>query len=581
MAYKPLDSSDVAAKTLDSFKRLYNVKTSDALLLGSSTITNEMKCIGTFVDLDRVKKKDRIDGLIELLRIPRASTFSIHTILETINERSQYHTQRQFEDTTSMVKRSLALAFSDDTIAEKISETLILVVYFVVFERLQQLEYALPAVIGEYLNKVLLTTEVGSFYTALPDLKTGNNLELMGQYGLLELSSIFESLIGICNQSFDASADPKIVAKIMASVISRCLEIPQEIEPNSDDFQVHTTLVPILDYSNHDNQRMNAHFDIDRRTDEVLLLLDIEKCPSKNGTCEVFISYNPIHELVQFEKIYGFSPPLESQTPSYMNCCIDKTFLARNMHLDLFYKWFDIKPCIQFCILDGAVYINDCIESFKWLTLPFSTQGFPTQSPAKFLYDENVPRVFAQHFSKARGGDAKDFIDVCEEQVELSEKNGSESIGMPQLAWVLQYTLDGETLHGRFDRKQIPELPGYNSTLARESFQAYLLTYFQWRQHQLQDKLAYLSSSLQNVAIHELHFITQLLRQNDENKSLLLSDTKLDYKKFQTPPIPPLLQNSNHQFSKPVTQENTNAQESFSLTDPQAEYQYYEDFFSP
>ncbi|SCU85291.1 LAFA_0D14884g1_1 [Lachancea sp. 'fantastica'] len=581
MSFKPLGPSDVATETLQKFKQLYNVKTSDAFLLGSSTITDEMKCIGTFVDLDLLRNKNTSDGPIELLRIPHVSTFSIHTILNIINDKSQYPTQQQFEDTISIVKQFLASSLSNDAIAANLSETLVLVVYFVVFERLQQMGYALPAIICDFLSNVLLTTQVGSFYTALPDFKTDVNLELMGQYGLSDLSCVFESLVDICSQSFDAAADPKVVASIMASVISRCLEIPQELEANSDDFQVHTTLVPILDYANHDNQRVNAHFDIDRQTNDLLLYLDIEKCLDKGGICEVFISYDPIHEFVHFQKVYGFSPPLEPDTPSYMNCCLDKKFLASNMNLDLFYKWFDIKPCVQFCFFDGRVYINDCIESFKWLTIPFFTQEFPTQPSAKFFYDEQVPKIFARYFARARGGDAGDFIDICQEQVEYSQQSGSESIDMPQLAWVLQYAQDNVTVRRRLDKKQITELSEYNFKLARDSFVAYLLKYLQWRQKQLQDKLTSLSISLKSVATLELDMITQVIRQRESNGCLFLSDTNLDRNRFQDQPIPPLLATSSHRYSSPATQERVNFEDQFSSTDPQAEYLYYEYFFSP
>ncbi|SCU85754.1 LAME_0D02630g1_1 [Lachancea meyersii CBS 8951] len=581
MHFLPLKQTDVVSKTLDKFKRCYGVEVRDGFILGQSTITDSVKCIGAFLDLDKLVEENASNDMVQLLRIPAISTFSIHTILEIVNQRSQYSTERQFQDTTGSIKRIFALCCENAVIIENLSETLILIMYFLILELLQQMGYALPEIVSEYLNNVLLTTEVGSFYTDLPAYATCANLEIMAQYGLADLYSVFQSLVDFSERNFEDQFEPQVVANIMASVISRCLEIPHELEPNSEDFQVQTTLVPILDYINHNNELVNAHFDVDRQTNDVLLLLDLDQCRGRKGLTEVFISYSPVQELVHFEKIYGFSPSLDPQMATYMNLCLDKTFLSQESSLDLFFKWFEIKPCVQFCILADTVYINDCIESFYELTIPFSADADSTYSSTNFRYDKKAFKVFAEHFARARGGDAKDFEEICDEQVEQNESNSCEGIDLPQLAWMYYYCVDGKSRCGRLDKGQIIRLSGYDLASAKKRLLAYLSRYFQWRQDFLQKKLPLISASMRRVAVHEQTLIAKLLCQVEQGESIFLSDAKVDSEKLQEYPIPSLLKDSYHHYSSSTISEGDSVQECFLSTDELSEIQYYSDFFSP
>lgn len=90
--------------------------------------------------------------------------------------------------------------------------------------------------------------------------------------------------------------------QIHQAVKSRVLEIPHAVG-DGDDFETNVTLVPLLDYANH-NSAYNAVFDVDRATRDVLLRLET---PVEAGQ-EVFISYSPGKNKNTFFRTYGFMP---------------------------------------------------------------------------------------------------------------------------------------------------------------------------------------------------------------------------------------------------------------------------------
>ncbi|SCV06123.1 LANO_0H22606g1_1 [Lachancea nothofagi CBS 11611] len=547
MGIAPLNNDDTAISTFDMFKSSYGIKSAPGFFLGQSTITDKTKCIGGFVDFDLLNLTDAGDNMVELLRVPETGTFSIHTVLDILN---QHENQQKFKDTNNQVKHMFGLCCENPVVLEHLSETLILIVYFIIFERLETTGYALPGIISAYLNNVLLNTDVRSLYSDLSSYCSGLDLELMAQYGLSDMHRIFQSLVEFCRCNFEAEINPQLVAKIMASVVSRCLEIPHEDDQGCDDFYVRTTLVPVLDYINHDNRLINAHFDVDRKTNDVLLLLDLDRVSQKTGILEVFISYSPVVEVVHFEKVYGFSPASFPQNVIYVNLCLDKHFLSLNGELDLFYKWFEIKPCIQFMWKDRQVYINDCIDSFQMLLIPFLNGPSRENSCPAFTYSRSVHQRIANHFSEARGSDSDDYSDACKDLIVQQESSSSEAIGLPQLAWTYHHNIEGEEKAERLDKEQILEMYNGKLTQAIESFQSYLCRYLKWRLEKLDSHIGQLSSFGQALAGHEQSLINHFLQQITHNKPVYWSDTNTlnNQGQGQECAIPSLLEESAHVY---------------------------------
>ena len=64
-------------------------------------------------------------------------------------------------------------------------------------------------------------------------------------------------------------------------------------------------MVPILDFVNH-NHHSNSYFDIDRRTNDIVLKLRSNVQMIANEKFEVTISYDPEDNIKEFLYTYGF-----------------------------------------------------------------------------------------------------------------------------------------------------------------------------------------------------------------------------------------------------------------------------------
>ncbi|KAI5961873.1 CTM1 [Candida pseudojiufengensis] len=98
------------------------------------------------------------------------------------------------------------------------------------------------------------------------------------------------------------------------AVMSRSLEIPRglEEEEDSDDYVVDVSLVPILDFVNH-NRSSNSYFDIDKDTNDVILKLKSNEVKKKVGKFEITITYDDLDYTTDFFIAYGFNMPYESE----------------------------------------------------------------------------------------------------------------------------------------------------------------------------------------------------------------------------------------------------------------------------
>lgn len=98
----------------------------------------------------------------------------------------------------------------------------------------------------------------------------------------------------------------------LSVVKTRSLSIPRSVQStedgidasNSQDFVIDATLVPLLDFANHSSEHSNAHFDVDRKTGDILLIFTGDK----DKKSEIYISYEICQSVDAFVMNYGFIP---------------------------------------------------------------------------------------------------------------------------------------------------------------------------------------------------------------------------------------------------------------------------------
>lgn len=148
---------------------------------------------------------------------------------------------------------------------------------------------------------------------------------------------------------------------------SRVLEIPQAIDPtettqngpDKTDFVVNTTLVPLLDFANHDENN-NAFFDVDRKTNDILLKY-LHQAPGKH---EVFIKYSDIVSVQLFVSTYGFIPKAKEEIfelkigEADIHDFINEIKGTKGVKYELIMKWLEMLPTVQFINTPKKLGIN-------------------------------------------------------------------------------------------------------------------------------------------------------------------------------------------------------------------------------
>ncbi|OWB79909.1 hypothetical protein B5S32_g4149 [[Candida] boidinii] len=316
----------------------------------------------------------QINSDIELLRIPQSSVLNIYNFLEIVknliefeenvsklspnNEISQdeiefYQKYKQSEIIKKCIK--------EITNFLKPKESLILVGYligFIVCFKLREF-YQIKDEYGNRNNKILNPLCKFNQYlfilqkTKIESINSEDLISLdyyyelfpgetnfISQYLFLqEINEEFEFIKFINNEFGEKDKvnkikliDSDLFLQILSAVSSRTLEIPRQVEEEregegegegeedegdeGDDFTIDVTLVPILDFVNHDNIKLNSFFDIDRETNDIILKLDYElykrnyKFLKDLKEIEIFISYSPIEEIFKFFFNYGFIPKI-------------------------------------------------------------------------------------------------------------------------------------------------------------------------------------------------------------------------------------------------------------------------------
>lgn len=268
--------------------------------------------IGVFFSLPNTKlAEDRI----ELLRCPRSSVYNIYTLRDMIGCRLENGEKNVLKKVLGIVFRNCGPSESNIIIAHFIA--------FLIVSKGDLSRNEWKKSIKKYLN-VLLETNVGNLYTdqrdALNDFISDFQGNILLNSFVNELN-IWEEIVAELNEELEEEVRLEEVLQICGAVRSRVLEIPRGVDGDDDgddggyeeddgDYYVDVTLVPVLDFVNHDNKMKNAYFDVDKLTDDVILYFD------KKGTLpgeefEIFITYDENEDLHRMFTNYGFIPRSE------------------------------------------------------------------------------------------------------------------------------------------------------------------------------------------------------------------------------------------------------------------------------
>ena len=511
-------------------------KLNECVQLRKSELDDPNSGYGIYVSVKGNVSNGSLDGA-ELLRIPPYSAFNIHSILKIINDSSYYATPENCELTRTKVKEIFGKFTQDDELTTTISETTILIFYFMLFMYIEG-QYEIPTILRRYLHEVLLKTYIKNSIT---EHKTF--LQFYGNYPtVITLESNFQafkrffSKLHLGTPEADIPSEEQL-RQVYAAIISRVLEIPHEVSPDSQDYTTSTTLVPILDFVNHaTGSDANAAFDIDRSTGDILLRLEGEphighkeraKEEEEEDKFEVFIQYATTIEVISFYITYGFIPVPPRQPTNvnhtFFNISIDRNYIsARQPERRLFYKWLNVVPAIQLCYVDESVgwVINDVATNWEELLLPDMTNdnggGFTHWTYDKYAYETLVQfHCKLEKIDRDDGTSLTNLRAMYRNAVLTQERNGTDFIEFPQVAWSLSFTKgSGKQVRKRVTKGEalavLRDLPQQERIQAQNSFLGFLREYLKWRVQELsysQDE----QNSEQELYVFESHVLGLLL----------------------------------------------------------------------
>lgn len=506
------------SSVVDWFTKNTGVKVSEALSVEYSFFQGIPSGYGLFVDLSSLDY-DANDETVELLRIPRLATFNLDTLLEMIKDETQYSSKENMVKLHAKVRAAFSQFLEIDGLASLLSETTVLVFYFTLLTLIKE-EYELPKTLRFYLENVLLQVKVDN-----APMFCEQAVELYRQYSMFvalkDVMDVLESFFQN-NVSENRSVAP-VLRQVYAAISSRSLEIPAEVAECSEDFVVNTTLVPLLDFANHSNDLKNAHFDIDRQTQDILLVLEVDRIPSNATKSEVFISYSPVEDLMSFIYYYGFVPSSADKC-QFLSLSLDREYLREQepmpaVNLRLFYKWMKINPVIQLIKFQNRWYVYDSTEQFAYFLLSFM-HAPDNESSSCWTYDTNCYRTF-WYFQQHSGKRIQDYTSASDyrNMIASLENDGSDFIDLPQLAWSMSFQSDdSSTHHGRFPKEEALALAPFSneSTFnnAIKLFAKFFLGYIEWRLDKLKDSEPHLTSLPLNQLVQlEKSVLLQVLHE--------------------------------------------------------------------
>ena len=296
-------------KSVEGFEKLEKWRENMGIIVNDkiSVKNNKEYGMGVYcnedIDVKEGDDDDNDDDGIELMRIPLKCTLSLVTFKEIIEKLS--------DEEKTVFKECLRLSMKFINYGE--SE--ILIVQLIAMNVLQKKGFKNEKLEDFYTYfDVLMNCKVNGFNIenedAINDFREEFSGNLKLEISLLERER-WERVSECINENMNVEVN---VVQIVAAVRSRVLEIPrvdeEEEEEESDEeeesgFYVDITLVPILDYVNHDCN-YNAKFDVDIKTGDILLIGN-KDFKFKKGD-QIFISYDELEDLHNFISTYGFIP---------------------------------------------------------------------------------------------------------------------------------------------------------------------------------------------------------------------------------------------------------------------------------
>lgn len=360
--------------------------------------------------------------------------------------------------------------------------------------------------------------------------------------------------------------DIKFLQKVEISVISRILEIPEalkeskevEAEPqgrydkvdNEDardprkpqrdqvpedgvaeedgedgkeyGFAVASTMVPIIDFVNHNNDRMNSVFDVDKETEDILLRYKPSESRPK-GQVELFISYSEYEDVFNFINAYGFVPKSTKTNPIYEHA-IDRDYLAQYQleseidgkkykhNVGKVLKWFGQAPNIQFVL----TYENDKIIDVK-LNLDENFIIFAFTKGLEYDSERAIEIIKEIHEDETNENFIKEILELEESPAsDIVESNGQTPYklhgheGYVDLFTIIENTEDDEV----------------NNLMIE--FVQFLLPYFKYRIKHLDSELLLNAKDLKSIitqfGVFEREILTKFIEiaQGLETKEELL-----------------------------------------------------------
>ncbi|CAI4039485.1 hypothetical protein SMKI_08G1520 [Saccharomyces mikatae IFO 1815] len=520
-----------------------------SLELKLSSVDEPKSGYGLFIEPSKFNSQELKNETITLLRISKLITFDINTILALLGDKEEFTSKEQFKRTNDKVKATLRDILAYPGFSRFLTETNLLIIYFMTFQAIHG-SYEIPKGIRYYLENVLMSIDVETAMDSIENLAVnyGHYPQIFGLQESLNLfKDLFQDLLHIND-----------IKHLYSAIISRCLEIPEIADTKSQEFCVHSTLVPILDFSNHENTQKNAFFDIDPSNNDVLLLLDTDAVRGRTEkSSEVFISYSPTEDLFSMLITYGFIPCFRGHA-QFWTVSFDRSFLRDyngsgiNADLRIFYKWLRINPVVSLVKLEnnGRVrwFINDTTPDFEMLLLPFIPSLNGSKS-ARWAYDSTCHLMFTKIHCLVNP-ETNEHAPVIAENyrslIEERESNGDDLIDLPQLAWSLRYK---ETESGCIQQRHtnsedaitlLQQEPQQKQDVAEAKLQftSFFRSFLRYRKSKI-TKRSTNSKVARMLLKQELEIINNLTEAIDKNSDIFVSDLNvtLDVEPNRLPPL--------------------------------------------
>lgn len=524
-----------------------------SLSLKQSTVDDPKSGYGLFIDPSKFSDEELNNETVQLLRIPKHYTFNINTLLTVLEDKNEFSSLEQCQRTSDKIKTILREIMAYPGFSKFLTETNLLITYFMIFQTIHD-NYEIPGSIEYYLKNVLMNIEVETAIDSIENLAKdyGHYPQI---FGLQETSSLFKDL-------FQEHLDASDIKHLYSAIISRCLEIPEKSDTEDYEFSVQSTLVPILDFANHENAQKNAYFDVDPSSNDVLLLLNTDAIRGESSKpIEVFISYMPTEDLLPMLITYGFIPDFR-ESPQFWTISFDRGFLRDftgldlNANLRLFYKWLRINPVISLVKYkhNGQTrwFINDTTQEFSSLLLPF-IPPLDSAKIARWTYDPTCHLMFTKMHCLVNPETNEHAALVAENYnslIEERELNGDDLIDLPPLAWSLHYKDAG----GACLRQRHVDCAEATSILQHEleqdtnktkfRFVSFFRNFLKYRKARI-TKLASNSSIARLLLEQEQEVIDDLAAAIDSNSTIFFSDLNMALN-MEPNKFPPLRFHNDH-----------------------------------